>query len=40
MNEATQAVIEISNEKWITLREWAYVIAMKRILEAMKVRGW
>lgn len=40
MNEATQAVIEISNEKSITLREWAYVISMKRILEAMKVRGW
>lgn len=40
MTEATQAVIEISEEKWITLREWAYVIAMKRILEAMKVRGW
>jgi glutamate dehydrogenase/leucine dehydrogenase len=40
MNEATTAVIEISEEKWITLREGAYVIAMKRILEAMKVRGW
>jgi glutamate dehydrogenase/leucine dehydrogenase len=40
MTQATTAVIAISSEKWITLREWAYVIAMKRILEAMKVRGW
>ena len=40
MDNATSAVIAISKEKNITLREWAYVISMKRMMEAMKVRGW
>ena len=39
METALKGVLASAEEHGVMLRTWAYVVAMKRILEAMKVRG-
>ncbi len=39
METALHGVLEMAESKKVMLRTGAYVVAMKRILEAMKVRG-
>jgi len=40
MNEATDWVMDTSAKHKTNLRDAAYVVALTRIMEAMKVRGW
>jgi len=40
MTAAYQAVLKASKEYKINMRQAAYVVAVKRIAEAMKLRGW
>ena len=40
MTNAFKAVYEMSVEKKTSLREAAYLVAIKRVADAMKVRGW
>ena len=40
MAEALTAVWELSNDKKITLRQAALLLAVRRVAEAMKSRGW
>ena len=40
MVNAFWSVVEIAKEKKIYLRDAAYIIALKRVTEAMKLRGW
>lgn len=40
MTRAFKAVYEMSVEKKTTLREAAYLVAIKRVADAMKLRGW
>lgn len=40
MTDATDGVINTAQKYGTTLREAAYVIALERLLEAMKLRGW
>ena len=39
MNKATDKVVKSAKKHKVSLRDGAYILAMKRILEAMKVRG-
>ena len=40
MNKATDGVIDTAKDHGTNLRDAAYIVALKRIMEAMKVRGW
>ncbi len=40
MTNAFKAVYEMSVEKKVSLREAAYLVAIKRVADAMKLRGW
>ena len=40
MTNAFNAVNELAQEKNLTLREAAYVIAINRVVNAVKLRGW
>jgi len=40
MTKSYQAVLAASKEYKINMRQAAYVVAVKRVVEAMKVRGW
>ena len=40
MVNAVDAVFKMSEEKNIDLRDAAYVVAIARVAEAMKLRGW
>lgn len=40
MTNAFKAVYEMSEEKKTSLREAAYLVAIKRVADAMKLRGW
>ena len=40
MTGAYQAVVETSLENSISMPQAAYVVAVKRVVEAMKLRGW
>lgn len=40
MTNAFKAVYEMSEEKKVSLREAAYLVAIKRVADAMKLRGW
>jgi len=40
MTTAYKAVLETSQEFKINMRQAAYVVAVKRVAEAMKLRGW
>jgi len=40
MTSAFQAVYKLSKEKNLYMREAAYVIAINRVVEAVKLRGW
>jgi len=40
MTEAYNSVLKTSREHKINMRQAAYVIAVKRVVEAMKLRGW
>lgn len=39
MNTATHGVLETAVKHAVPLRDAAYIVALKRLLEAMKVRG-
>ena len=40
MTNAFKAVYEMSKAKNVSLREAAYLVAIKRVADAMKPRGW
>jgi glutamate dehydrogenase (NAD(P)+) len=40
MTQAFKAVFDMSAEKKTTLRDAAYLVAIKRVAEAAKLRGW
>jgi len=40
MTSATKAVYELSKEKNISMRDAAYMIAVQRVVDAVKLRGW
>jgi len=40
MSRAFSAVYELGKEKGLYMRDAAYVIAIKRVVEAVKLRGW
>jgi glutamate dehydrogenase (NAD(P)+) len=40
MTNAFKAVYEMSEDKKTSLREAAYLVAIKRVADAMKLRGW
>ncbi len=40
MNKAFNAVYELAREKKLYLRDAAYIIAVKRVADAVKLRGW
>jgi len=40
MTEAYHKVLKVSNKKEIDMRTAAYVLAVNRVVEAMKLRGW
>ncbi len=40
MTAAYQSVLSTSREYKINMRQAAYVVAVKRVVEAMKIRGW
>jgi glutamate dehydrogenase (NAD(P)+) len=40
MNEATDGVIHTAETHKTNLRDAAYIVALKRLLEAMQLRGW
>ncbi len=40
MTRAFKAVYEMSEAKKVSLREAAYLVAIKRVADAMKLRGW
>ncbi|MBQ3719292.1 MAG: glutamate dehydrogenase, partial [Methanomicrobium sp.] len=40
MTKSYHAVYDASKEYKINMRQAAYVVAVKRVVEAMKVRGW
>ncbi len=40
MNEATDGVIDTAAKHGTNLRDAAYIVALERIMEAMRVRGW
>ena len=40
MESATDTVQETSTTHSTNLRDAAYIVALQRLLEAMKVRGW
>ena len=40
MTNAFKAVYNMSQEKKVSLREAAYLVAIKRVADAMKLRGW
>jgi len=40
MSKAFRAVYELSNERGISMRDAAYVIAINRVANAVKLRGW
>ena len=40
MTASYHAVLDASKEYNINMRQAAYVVAVKRVVEAMKVRGW
>ena len=40
MTEAYHKVFKVSNEKEVDMRTAAYVLAVNRVVEAMKLRGW
>ena len=40
MTNAFKAVYEMSKAKNVSLREAAYLVAIKRVADAMKLRGW
>jgi glutamate dehydrogenase (NAD(P)+) len=40
MTDAFHSVLNTSKEHGINMREAAYVVAVKRVVDAMKLRGW
>jgi len=40
MTSAYQSVIDTSRQFNINMRQAAYVVAVKRVVDAMKTRGW
>jgi glutamate dehydrogenase (NAD(P)+) len=40
MTEAFDAVYDLAQEKDVYMRDAAYMIAIKRVAEAVKLRGW
>ena len=40
MTRAFKAVYDMSEAKKVSLREAAYLVAIKRVADAMKLRGW
>ena len=40
MTSAFQAVHKLAQDKGLYMREAAYVIAINRVAEAVKLRGW
>jgi glutamate dehydrogenase (NAD(P)+) len=40
MTAADHAVLNTSREYKINMRQAAYVVAVKRVVEVMKIRGW
>ena len=40
MTRAFNAVLEMSKKKNVTMRDAAYMIAISRVAEACKLRGW
>ena len=40
MVNAYQAVAALAKEKNLYMRDAAYVIAIKRVVESVKLRGW
>jgi glutamate dehydrogenase (NAD(P)+) len=40
MTKAFQGVLDMSLKKKVSLRKAAYMVAVTRIAEAMKLRGW
>jgi glutamate dehydrogenase (NAD(P)+) len=40
ITEAYHSVLNASRQYNINMRQAAYVVALKRVVEAMKVRGW
>jgi glutamate dehydrogenase (NAD(P)+) len=40
MMEAYRAVVELSSPNKVPMRQAAYVIAVARVVEAMRLRGW
>jgi glutamate dehydrogenase (NAD(P)+) len=40
MTAAYHAVLDTSKEHDINMRQAAYVVAVRRVLEAMQLRGW
>jgi glutamate dehydrogenase (NAD(P)+) len=40
MTEAYQSVWKASQEYRITMRQAAYTVALRRVVDAMKLRGW
>ena len=40
MTSATKAVYELSREKNVPMRDAAYIIAVQRVVDAVKLRGW
>ena len=40
MTKAFQAVYHLANERNLYMRDAAYVIAIERVVKAVKLRGW
>jgi len=40
MTIAYQSVMDISKKYNINMRQAAYIVAVKRVVEAMELRGW
>jgi glutamate dehydrogenase (NAD(P)+) len=40
MTKAYHEVLDTSNKHKINMRQAAYVVAVERVVEAMKLRGW
>lgn len=40
MTKAYHAVLDVSRKRRVNMRQAAYVLAVERVVEAMKVRGW
>jgi glutamate dehydrogenase (NAD(P)+) len=40
MSSAFQAVLEMSLERKVSMRDAAYLVAVDRVVKAMQMRGW